>query len=161
MFALAFVYAASNIGLFVFYRREHRDQFSWAKHLLIPAVGIIALAVVVYYPVNPLPAWPVSLGPVHRAGLAVVGAIVVAAAYRGDRAGNLAPACAATAESVEDAIVSILGGPSVTPPTWCADVTWAAVSWPSAPRGPPGGPRERVYQHPWRAGESSVCERRA
>ena len=49
-FALAFVYVVSNIGLFVFYRREHRDEFSWGKHLLIPAIEIIALAVAVYPP---------------------------------------------------------------------------------------------------------------
>jgi amino acid transporter len=71
-FALAFVYVVSNIGLFVFYRREHRDEFSWGKHLLIPAIGIIALGVVVYYSVNPLPAWPVSLAPFIVLGWLVV-----------------------------------------------------------------------------------------
>jgi amino acid transporter len=104
-FALAFVYVVSNIGLFVFYRREHRDEFSWAKHLLIPAIGIVALAVVVYYSVNPLPAWPVSLAPFIVLGWLVVGGIVVTVVYRGNRAGNLALAGAAMGESVEDAIV--------------------------------------------------------
>ena len=76
-FALAFVYVVSNIGLFVFYRREHRDEFSWAKHLLVSAVGIVALAVVVYYSVNPLPAWPVSLAPFIVLGWLAVGVIVL------------------------------------------------------------------------------------
>jgi amino acid transporter len=104
-FALAFLYVVSNIGLFVFYRREHRDEFSRGKHLLIPAIGIIALGVVVYYPVNPLPPWPVSLAPFIVLGWLVVGGIVVAVIYRGDRARNLALAGAAMGESVESAIV--------------------------------------------------------
>jgi amino acid transporter len=104
-FALAFVYVVSNIGLFVFYRREHADEFSWAKHLLVPAIGIAALGVVVYYSVNPLPAWPVSLAPFIVLGWLVVGGIVVAVVYRGDRSRNLALAGAAMGESVEAAIV--------------------------------------------------------
>jgi amino acid transporter len=104
-FALAFVYVVSNIGLFVFYRREHGDEFSWGKHLVVPVIGIIALAVVVYYSVNPLPAWPVSLAPFIVLGWLVVGGIVVAVVYRGGRAGNLALAGAAMGESVEEAIV--------------------------------------------------------
>jgi amino acid transporter len=104
-FALAFVYVVSNIGLFVFYRREHRDEFSWAKHLLVPVIGIIALAVVVYYSVNPLPAWPVSLAPFIVLGWLAVGVVVVTVLYRGDRAGNLALAGAAMGESVEGAII--------------------------------------------------------
>ena len=104
-FALAFVYVVSNIGLFVFYRREHRDEFSWAKHLLVPAIGIIALGVVVYYSVNPLPAWPVSLAPFIVLGWLAVGVIVVTVLYRGDRARNLALAGAAMGESVEGAII--------------------------------------------------------
>jgi amino acid transporter len=104
-FALAFVYVVSNVGLFVFYRREHGDEFSWGKHLVIPALGIVALAVVVYYSVNPLPAWPVSLAPFIVVGWLVVGVIVLAVVYRGDRSRNLALAGAAMGESVEAAIV--------------------------------------------------------
>ena len=69
-FALAFVYIVANVGLYLFYRREHPTEFSWLKHLVVPAIGTIALAVVVYYSVVPLPAWPVSHRAVHRAGLA-------------------------------------------------------------------------------------------
>ena len=104
-FALAFVYVVSNIGLFVFYRREHRDEFSWGKHLAVPAIGIVALGVVVYYSVVPLPAWPVSLAPFIVLGWLVIGGIVVAVVYRGDRAANLALAGAAMGESVEEALV--------------------------------------------------------
>ncbi|HUY47483.1 MAG TPA: APC family permease [Streptosporangiaceae bacterium] len=115
-FALAFVYVMANVGLFVFYRREHGDEFSWGKHLLIPAVGIVALGVVVYYSVVPLPAWPVSLAPFIVLGWLVLGGIVVAAVYRGDRAGNLALAGAAMGESVEDALVERYSITGTVPP---------------------------------------------
>ena len=46
---------------------------------------------VVYYSVNPLPAWPVSLAPFIVLGWLVVGFVVLAYVYRGDRARNLAP----------------------------------------------------------------------
>ena len=154
-FALAFVYVVSNIGLFVFYRREHRDEFSWAKHLLIPAIGIIALAVVVYYSVNPLPAWPVSLAPFIVLGWLVVGGIVVAVVYRGDRAGNLALAGAAMGESVESAIVERYSLDHPVPrPTRCADLD-VSSPWPR------GGPRgARLLCIAAEQAESSVFTRR-
>jgi amino acid transporter len=115
-FALAFVYVVSNVGLFVFYRREHADEFGWGKHLVVPALGIVALAVVVYYSVNPLPAWPVSLAPFIVVGWLVVGAIVVAVVYRGDRSRNLALAGAAMGEGVEAAIVERYSVTEPVPP---------------------------------------------
>jgi hypothetical protein len=60
---------------------------------------------VVYYSVNPLPAWPVSLAPFIVVGWLVVGVIVLGVVYRGDRSRNLALAGAAMGESVEAAIV--------------------------------------------------------
>ncbi|MEP7025717.1 MAG: hypothetical protein ABJB47_18325, partial [Actinomycetota bacterium] len=102
-FALAFVYIMANIGLFVFYRREHSDEFSWLKHLAIPAIGSVALAVVVYYSVNPLPAWPVSLAPFIVLGWLAVGCVVVAVVYRGPRAANLALAGAAMGDTAAQA----------------------------------------------------------
>ena len=59
-FALAFVYIVANVGLYLFYKREHADEFSVWKHVLVPAVGSLALIVVVYYSVNPLPATTTS-----------------------------------------------------------------------------------------------------
>jgi amino acid transporter len=116
-FALAFVYIMANIGLFVFYRREHADEFSWLKHLVIPAIGSVGLAVVVYYSVNPLPAWPVSLAPFIVLGWLVVGCVVVAVVYRGPRAANLALAGAAMGEAVSESTAERLSVPeAVRPP---------------------------------------------
>lgn len=79
-------------------------------------MGSVALGVVVYYSVVPLPAWPVSLAPFIVLGWLVLGGIVVAAVYRGDRAGNLALAGAAMGESVEDALVERYSITGTVPP---------------------------------------------
>ena len=100
-FALAFVYVMASIGLYRFYRYQHADEFSWVKHALIPFIGSAALIVVVYYSVNPLPAWPVSLAPFIVLGWLVVGFGVLAYVYRGHRAGNLALAGLAMGETTE------------------------------------------------------------
>jgi amino acid transporter len=103
-FALAFVYIVANVGLYVFYRREHPTEFSWIKHAVVPAIGSIALAVVVYYSVVPLPAWPVSIAPFIVLGWLAVGIVVVFAVYRGRRANDLTLAGVAMGEAVEDAV---------------------------------------------------------
>jgi amino acid transporter len=91
-FALAFVYVMASIGLYRFYRYQHA---------VIPFIGSAALIVVVYYSVNPLPAWPVSLAPFIVLGWLVVGFGVLAYVYRGDRARNLALAGLAMGETPE------------------------------------------------------------
>jgi amino acid transporter len=103
-FALSFVYIMANIGLFVFYRREHPDEFNWFKHLIIPGIGSVGLIVVCYYSLVPLPAWPVSLAPFVVLGWLVLGAIVMLVVYRGPRANQLALAGAAMGEATESAI---------------------------------------------------------
>jgi amino acid transporter len=116
-FALAFVYIVANVGLYVFYRREHPTEFSWVKHALIPAVGSIALAVVVYYSVVPLPAWPVSIAPFVVLGWLLVGILVVFLVYRGRRANDLSLAGIAMGEAVEDAIEErVLAHDQLPPP---------------------------------------------
>ncbi|HUB39805.1 MAG TPA: APC family permease [Streptosporangiaceae bacterium] len=103
-FALAFVYIVANVGLYLFYRREHPTEFGWGKHVVIPAIGSIALAVVVYYSVVPLPAWPVSLAPFIVLGWLAIGIVVVFAVYRGRRANDLSLAGIAMGEAVEHAV---------------------------------------------------------
>ena len=105
-FALAFVYIMANIGLCVFYRREHRDEFSWFKHLIIPGIGSVALIVVCYYSVVPLPPWPVSAAPFVVLGWLLIGAVVMLVIFRGGRgrSGKLALAGAAMGEANEQAI---------------------------------------------------------
>jgi len=115
-FALAFVYVMANVGLFVYFRRSHPEEFSWVKHLLVPIIGSVALAVVVYYSVVPLPAWPVSLAPFIVLGWLVLGCVVVAVVYRGERSRNLALAGTAMGESVEEALIERYSITGTVPP---------------------------------------------
>ncbi len=70
------VYFVANLALPVFYRKHHRDQFSWVKHLLIPVVGAALIALPIYELVKPGQAYPYDWFP--YIALAVV---VVAAGY--------------------------------------------------------------------------------
>jgi amino acid transporter len=114
-FALAFVYIVANVGLYLFYKREHANEFNVLKHVVIPAVGTLALLVVVYYSVVPLPAWPVSLAPFIVVAWLLIGVVVVFAVYRGNRAGDLKLAGVAMGEAVEQAYEERLAAPGQLP----------------------------------------------
>lgn len=57
---LILVFIAINVSLTVYYWREHRQEFSWLYHGVIPVVGSLALLIPVYSlvkPGAPLPYW--------------------------------------------------------------------------------------------------------
>lgn len=101
-FALAVVYTAANIGLPIFYKREHPDEFSVVKHVIVPAIGTLGLLAVVWASVNPLPDYPISLAPFIVLIWCVVGFVVQAVVYRGDRAALLSKAGLAVGEEPRD-----------------------------------------------------------
>jgi amino acid transporter len=101
-FALAIVYAAANVGLPIYYRREHPEEFNVVKHVVIPAVGTLGLAAVVWASVNPLPDFPISLAPFIVLGWLVVGVIVQTVVYRGSRAALLNRAGTAMGDTTAD-----------------------------------------------------------
>jgi amino acid transporter len=76
-FALAPVYAAANVGIYFYVKKHHPNDFNWFKHALVPAIGIVALAFVVYYSLNPLPAWPIKLAPLVVVGWLGLGLVVL------------------------------------------------------------------------------------
>lgn len=98
-FALAIVYVAANIGLPIYYKREHPDEFNVFKHIVIPAIGTIGLILVVFYSVHPLPDWPINLAPFIVLAWLVIGIIVQAVVFTGSRAAVLSNAGAAMGES--------------------------------------------------------------
>lgn len=100
-FALAPVYIVANVGLFVYYRRTHPDELNWFKHALIPLIGSAALVLVVYYSVNPLPAYPVSLAPFIVLGWILIGGGILAWMVKSGRASLLAHAKDAVLERIE------------------------------------------------------------
>ncbi|MHB2029689.1 MAG: APC family permease, partial [Acidimicrobiales bacterium] len=116
-FALAFVYIMANIGLGRFYYKEHRSEYSVLKHVVIPAIGSIALIVVVYYSVVPLPGWPISLAPFIVLGWLALGVVLLFAVFRGSRASMLAKAGVAMGEASASAISERYEVPNpMTPP---------------------------------------------
>jgi amino acid transporter len=83
MMGLVFVLAASwsyimgNIGVFRFYRREHRDEFRPLLHLVFPLVSTVALVWVVYKSLVPLPAAPVRYAPMIAGSWFALGLVVL------------------------------------------------------------------------------------
>ncbi len=100
-FALAPVYIAANIGVFVYYRRNYPDELHWFKHVLVPLIGSAALVLVVYYSVNPLPAYPVSLAPFIVLGWIAVGVALLAWMITSGRGDMLSHAKDAVLERIE------------------------------------------------------------
>jgi len=47
------VYALGNAALPVYYRRHHPDLFNWFRHAVLPVIGIVVIAVPLYYLAKP------------------------------------------------------------------------------------------------------------
>ncbi|GAC1371310.1 MAG: APC family permease [Ktedonobacteraceae bacterium] len=77
------VYIATCIAVPFFYRREHREEFSVLRHIILPVIPVIVLLAVIYSQVVPLlippyPAAPISYAVPIVAVWFVVGVIIVA-----------------------------------------------------------------------------------
>jgi len=62
-FALIFIYSAGNLGVFLFYSRERKQELNWMLHAFFPLLGTVALAFVGYNSLAPWPAPPVAYAP--------------------------------------------------------------------------------------------------
>jgi amino acid transporter len=102
-FALAPVYAAANVGLFFYVRSKHPQDFNVFKHALVPLVGTVALGFVVYYSLNPLPAWPIKLAPLVVVLWLALGVVMLVAMIASGKEALLARAGDAVAERMETA----------------------------------------------------------
>jgi len=69
------VYLVANLALPVYYRREHRDQFSPLKHLVLPLLGVAAIAFPLYELVKPGQSAPFDRFPLVTLGIIVVGLV--------------------------------------------------------------------------------------
>jgi amino acid transporter len=83
---LSLVYVAGNVGVMSFYLRERRSELNWLLHVIFPVASTIAIGVVCYKSVVPLPAWPVSLAPFITIGWIVIGLVVVFVLSKSGRA---------------------------------------------------------------------------
>ena len=100
-FALAPVYVAANLGLFVYMRKNHPSDFNWFKHAFIPLVGSIALGFVVYYSLSPLPPWPIKLAPLVVVLWLAAGVVLLVTLIATGRESLLANAGVAAKERIE------------------------------------------------------------
>lgn len=82
---LSMVYIAGNIGVMTYYLRERRAELNWLLHVIFPVASSVAIVVVCYKSVVPLPAWPVSLAPFIAGGWIIVGLVVVVVLQRSGR----------------------------------------------------------------------------
>jgi amino acid transporter len=60
---LVWIYSAANYGVFVYYRNEKRAEFRWWPHVICPLLSTLALIVVAFESIHPLPAAPVGYAP--------------------------------------------------------------------------------------------------
>jgi amino acid transporter len=83
------VYCAGNLGVFLFFRKEHRSQFSLFRHLLLPLVSSMAMIWVGYKTINPAPdpalAPPVCYAPYLVAVWLAFGIAILIAMKRAGR----------------------------------------------------------------------------
>lgn len=61
--AVIILYSLANLALTSYIRREHPDDFSVWRHVVIPWVGTLALLPVLFVTVYPVPAWPYNVTP--------------------------------------------------------------------------------------------------
>ena len=57
------VYLALNLALPVYFLREHRDKFSLLRHLIIPALGVLALILPLWGMIKPGQPYPFNIFP--------------------------------------------------------------------------------------------------
>jgi len=91
-FAAIPVYCAANLGVFFLYRRSHPSEFNVLYHVIFPLVSSVALIVVGYESLRPLPAWPIVLAAPIVAVWLVIGIVVLVGMLRAGRKEWLAKA---------------------------------------------------------------------
>jgi amino acid transporter len=81
---LILMYVLCNIGVIKYYLTEARDRFNPILHVVFPVAASIAVAVVLYYSVVPLPALPVGYAPAIFVGYLLIAiAILIYLRVRG------------------------------------------------------------------------------
>jgi amino acid transporter len=88
------VYFLSNLALPFYYRRYCPQDFNVFKHVVLPVLGMIAIAVPVYYLVKPGQAAPYDWFPYAALGVIVVSVVYAIIVSRrdpglGDRVGSI------------------------------------------------------------------------
>lgn len=77
---IALVYLVSNIALPIYYRREHPDQFSIVRHLILPILGVVAIGFPLWALIGPGQSPPFNLFPWISLGIlvfAIIYAVII------------------------------------------------------------------------------------
>jgi amino acid transporter len=69
---ILFVYFTSNVALPFYYRKYRPAEFSIIKHVVLPFLGMVAIAVPIYYLFKPPQPQPYNWFPWVAVGLVVV-----------------------------------------------------------------------------------------
>jgi amino acid transporter len=62
-FALILMFSASNLGVFLYYFRQRREEFNFVLHAVFPLVATLSLFFVAYNSLTPWPAAPIAYTP--------------------------------------------------------------------------------------------------
>ncbi len=62
-FTLIPTFSAANLGVFLYYFREQRDEFNPVLHAVFPLFGTLALFFVAYSSLTPWPSPPIAYAP--------------------------------------------------------------------------------------------------
>jgi amino acid transporter len=106
-FALILIFSTANLGVFLYYFRQRREEFNLVLHAFFPLVGTLAVLFVAYTSLTPWPAPPVAYAPwVVVAWLALGVLVLIAMKLTGhvdwlDKAGDAIQERPETAEEAE------------------------------------------------------------
>lgn len=91
---VALTYLVSNLALPVYYRRNHPDQFSIVRHLVLPILGVLAIGFPLWGLIQPGQPVPFNIFPWIALGIIALGLIYAVILSRrdptlGDRVGSI------------------------------------------------------------------------
>jgi amino acid transporter len=81
VFAAIFIYIAANVGLSYYMWKRHRADFRWRQHGVYPFVSTIALLILCYKSIVPLPDYPVRWAPIIVAIWMLMGLLLVMVSF--------------------------------------------------------------------------------
>jgi amino acid transporter len=112
---VSFVYLMANVGVFVYYRRERRSEFSWLWHAVLPLVSGLVLIYALaesfppFCPTVNCPVDPYAKAPLVAGGWLLVGIILLVYYAASNRDQWLKTAGAALGESEDDLAMARVG----------------------------------------------------
>lgn len=71
------IFILMNVAAFLFFRRRHPEEFNVWAYVVAPIVSTVALLLIAYYSIVPLPAFPVLLAPFIAVLYVVIGLAIL------------------------------------------------------------------------------------